>query len=249
MSAKRYHMTADEIAFIRHNRATMGIAELARALGRAEMSIRNKCAQLGFPAQDIDKPTPEQVEFVKANYVNMTQPQLAEKIGRSVSSVGRMIRRLGLSGTAPRRNLVPAEIRQFIADHYERMTDAELAEKLEKSVIAVQAVRQRMGLKRPQVKPPKPEKKATPPGVCKMVRDQTRALRNVDNRPLDAAQRGADYLASFDRTPVFRIDEHGNPSTKGKLWRYGTARLSTEEMMAKAYRKGFDPDAWRRLAA
>lgn len=244
--SRPYHMTADEVEFIRVNRASMSIAALAKTLDRTDRCVSLHIKSLGLARPYISPMTEEQIAYVRENAAVMSQRDIADHLGRSQDAVRRMCKRLGI----PRRKVVPNAVtdseRDFITANWQTMTDAEMASQLGRSACAVQNQRQKMGLKR---EPQRPPVKPTAPGRCRMVRDQTRAARSIDHRPTDSAVKAADYLASFDRTPVFRIDERGQPSAKGKLWRYGTTRLTTDEMMAKAYRKGFDPDAWRRLAA
>ncbi len=66
-----------------------------------------------------------------------------------------------------------------------------------------------------------------------------------------AERLAAEYVATHDRCPVYRIDVRGRPDPKGTLWRYGfgTATRTDAEIVAMAKRKGYDPDAWMRVAA
>lgn len=59
----------------------------------------------------------------------------------------------------------------------------------------------------------------------------------------DAAQ----YLRRFF-VGVFHCDEHGFADPKGGLWRCGNAVLTRGELIERAERKGWDAQAWRRLA-
>jgi transposase len=49
---------------------------------------------------------------------------------------------------------------------------------------------------------------------------------------------------------VFRCTKSGTADQKGSLWRVGNAQpLTPDELLAKARRWGWDPDAWQRIAA
>lgn len=61
------------------------------------------------------------------------------------------------------------------------------------------------------------------------------------------ADMAAQFLQRF--APVFRADADGSANPKGESWRYGSSILTEAELFARAERKGFDPDGWKRLAA
>ena len=246
MRKRAYHITADEITFIRDSRATMTIPQMAAKLGCTERSVSLHIARMGLAKPVKEALTDEQREFVRANAGTMPQHEIGKHIGRSQDSVRRLVKRMGLHGRKANANSVSGDERDFIRANWLNMSDAQMAERLGRTVCAVQCQRQKLGLKRASIRP---TVKPTTPGACRMAREQTRAARGSYNRATDTADRAAEYLASFDRTPVFRIGVDGKQSLRGNLWRYGTARLTTDEMMAKATRKGFDPDWWRKLAA
>ena len=240
--SKSYHITNADLTFIRDNRTTMTIPEIAAAIGKSGRSVSLRLKEMGMATEVKPPLTAEQREFVRANAGTMTQRAMADHLGCSQHTVNRLVRKFGIE----RRKGVPGAIsdaeREYLRTNWLAMTDAQLAAELGRSVIAIQSQRQKMGLKREQQRPgPKP--KAKPAHTNGYF-----SPRSVE-QPKDTADRAAEHIASYDRTPVFRIADDGKPHPKGKLWRYGTTRLTTEQMLAKAYRKGFDPDAWRRLAA
>lgn len=47
--------------------------------------------------------------------------------------------------------------------------------------------------------------------------------------------------------PVYRCRDDGRPDQRGSYWRYGRLVLTPAEIVARAQRKGFDPDAWQRI--
>lgn len=72
---------------------------------------------------------------------------------------------------------------------------------------------------------------------------------NVRRVTKDGSRTGiaAEYLRRFG--PVYRCNKIGGPDTKGKLWRRGTAILTDDELIDRAQRNGWNPDAWREIAA
>jgi predicted nucleic acid-binding Zn finger protein len=73
------------------------------------------------------------------------------------------------------------------------------------------------------------------PGAPAIVRD--------DSRP----GRAADYLRRFGE--VIRCDANGKPQPKGKFWRRGGRFVLTdEEIIQRAIRNGWRPDAWKEVA-
>ena len=61
------------------------------------------------------------------------------------------------------------------------------------------------------------------------------------------ADLAAQHLQKY--APVFRCQADGTPTVKGSHWRYGSVVLTEAEMIARAERKGWDADEWKRLAA
>lgn len=74
-----------------------------------------------------------------------------------------------------------------------------------------------------------------PAGRLKMDRD--------NRRDMSRAGMAADYLKRFG--PVFRCDAQGKPSAKGTHWARGRFVLTGDEIIARAERNGWQPDAWR----
>lgn len=60
-------------------------------------------------------------------------------------------------------------------------------------------------------------------------------------------EEAAQHLRRF--CAVYRCGERGGADTKGGFWRVGNAVLTAAELMERAVRRGWDPDAWSRLAA
>jgi transposase len=64
---------------------------------------------------------------------------------------------------------------------------------------------------------------------------------------MSLAGRAADYLRP--RWPSHRCTEDGQQDINGSFWRFGSAILTGDEVIARAERRGFDPQAWARIAA
>lgn len=75
------------------------------------------------------------------------------------------------------------------------------------------------------------------------------APKSFDHRNVDMSVEGraADYLRHI--APVYRCDERGRFLATGKFWRTGNVLMTTDELIDRAMRKGFNPDAWKALAA
>lgn len=69
----------------------------------------------------------------------------------------------------------------------------------------------------------------------------------IRGRVQGQADMAAQHLQKF--APVFRCDERGEANPKGEFWRYGNTILTESEMLERAERKGWDANAWKRLAA
>lgn len=65
-------------------------------------------------------------------------------------------------------------------------------------------------------------------------------------RDMSIAGQAADFLRRD--TAVHRAKADGSYCPKGYYYRYGSATITTDELIARAKRKGFDPDAWKRVS-
>lgn len=74
--------------------------------------------------------------------------------------------------------------------------------------------------------------------------------KKADTRPAPPSDRhaeaAADHLRRF--APVFRCTSGGRADQKGDWYCFGRTLLTPQELIARAKRKGFDPDAWQRVA-
>jgi hypothetical protein len=75
----------------------------------------------------------------------------------------------------------------------------------------------------------------------------TRALKAAPPKLSDIYERAADFLRKD--AVIFRCDINGKQVCDGFFWRYGNRVLEADELLQRAYRHGFEPDAWKRVAA
>lgn len=103
------------------------------------------------------------------------------------------------------------------------------------------------GVKRPRQSKPfvrsVPERKPAPKGRT-VLPAAARQAALPSGREEEAAQHLRRTYPS-----VFHCNETGRADLKGKFWRCGNAVLTPEEMIERAVRHGWDPDAWMRIAA
>jgi len=66
-------------------------------------------------------------------------------------------------------------------------------------------------------------------------------------RDLTRAGQAAEYLLRFG--PIYRCNALGGADAKGEFWSRSGFVLTGEEVIARAERLGWEPDAWRRIAA
>lgn len=67
----------------------------------------------------------------------------------------------------------------------------------------------------------------------------------TQSRPQGSADMAADFLRKFG--PVYKCSADGKADYKGKHYRRGAHILTPSEIVEKAKRVGYDPDAWRRV--
>ncbi|MCP4620592.1 MAG: hypothetical protein GY844_29655 [Bradyrhizobium sp.] len=87
------------------------------------------------------------------------------------------------------------------------------------------------------ITPRKPGKRGQP-GVVPL---------NLPPRDTGRAALAAEYLRRFG--PVSRCDEAGSYAPHGAHWRRGRSILTADQIIAAATERGWQPEAWRRLAA
>lgn len=90
-------------------------------------------------------------------------------------------------------------------------------------------------------------RKATRPVVSLGAMGRPKAAPMGQNRDTSRAGMAADFLRKFG--PVVRCDATGRFNPTGDHWRRGPSVLCADEIIARALRNGWQPDAWKALAA
>lgn len=83
----------------------------------------------------------------------------------------------------------------------------------------------------------------------RMVKPNAYATAPVDRPHRDASRAG--MAASFMQRQgwiVYRCDDMGRQLADGPKWRCGTVTITDADLIARAERKGWDADAWKRVA-
>jgi hypothetical protein len=73
--------------------------------------------------------------------------------------------------------------------------------------------------------------------------------RFVPSQPLSGSEEEAAHYLRRRYPAVYHCDQEGRANPKGKLWLCGARVLTGAELIAKAKDNGWDPDAWKRIAA
>jgi hypothetical protein len=240
----------DEIERIRQMAPTHTQAHIAAELGRGLATINSYIGKLGlrgvhkavWNGAGARRYTADEVAYMRANYRTMSKQAMALHLKTCATKMGRFIAaEIDADWKWPSRNqwlaVDAAKNDEYIKAHWREHTDAQMGEALGLAVGTVMQRRQRLGLKRQASLPPMRQAGQSAYGGHRDLRGDS------------VMTRAADHVACFDRVPVYRCNDDGTANPKGHKWRYGTVILSSDDLLAKAYRKGFDPDAWRRLAA
>lgn len=90
------------------------------------------------------------------------------------------------------------------------------------------------------------DQRRTYPGASSMM-GRAKPAPLVQHIDMSRAGRAADFLRQFG--PVIRCKATGGFDPKGDHWRRGSTILSADEVIARAVRNGWRPDAWREIAA
>lgn len=91
------------------------------------------------------------------------------------------------------------------------------------------------------------QRRRTPPQLWKT----SDRMPKVSGRVKGVADMAAEFIRGYDRVAIYRCDPDGRPNPKASHWKYGfgSVVLTENELLAKAERKGWSPDEWKRLAA
>jgi hypothetical protein len=175
--------------------------------------------------------------------------EIGDIMGRTAKSVLRVSYKHGLGPwltkpgghKADDADTPPADF----ADRWQTASQLQLAAHYQKSTFAIGRWCKVLGLERP---PARNFRKAEPVAVKAVVK-VVRTHRGPVDRPHREATRAgeaAEYLRRFG--PVFRCDAGGRFDSKGDHWARGRSVLTDAELIERAQRQGWNPDAWRMVA-
>lgn len=160
---------------------------------------------------------------------------IAARYGVSRETITKWRREAALSKGA--RPGWSAEEDAYLTAHYRTAAMPDIAEHLGRSVNAVKSRARALGI---QV--------STFRQHFGFTRDRK---PNVSGRVQSSADMAAGFIRAHDRAAVYRTNQDGAPNPKGDHWKYGYGSLvlTEDELIAKAERKGWRADEWKRLAA
>ena len=163
--------------------------------------------------------------------------QLSKIFGASVEVCTRWRKELGL--TSNHYQLWTLD-EGFLRANYGKMPVADIAAHLNRTIASVKTRAKKLGLQgrnKPAFQP-----------QYGFMRDRK---PNVSGRVQSSADMAAAFIRAHDRTAIYRTDPEGQPNPKGDHWKYGYGSLvlTEGELLAKAERKGWSADEWKKLAA
>lgn len=168
--------------------------------------------------------TPAMIEQIKG----MTQEEAALALGMQITTLRRCLREAGLSTRQPLRQ-PPG---WYVSDA-PGMTLEEIGIRAEAGHTVVKRWARETGVKYK----PKP----------RVVSEVVEPLPVVRVMKIHGdAERAADFLRP--RFPSFRCDETGKYKHGGFYWNFGGGPIDGKAVLERALRRGFDPNAWRKLA-
>lgn len=190
------------------------------------------------------RPTPDDFAI---HAKTMSIAQLAAHYDASWKTAGRWFKESGVNKADVKRRKQP--IPAGFAEAALTMSSRELGAKFGFSDNTALRIRRELGIEPPKFKP------VPPTGRRPVATAANRALGHSIARlvapSLGHGEEAARYLQSNrgGGWTVFRCTETGAQLVRGKFWRVGRAICTDAELMERAVRKGFNPNAWRQLVA
>lgn len=154
--------------------------------------------------------------------------------GVSRGTLSKWRKELGYRGVGGSTDPWTPEEDQQLKANFNTLAWPQLADLIGRSVSAVKSRSILLGLRK---------------AATKFQRDTRAKFEGM--RAKGHADLAAEYVRCHDRVAIFRCDADGRPRPKGDHWKYGFGSLvlTEDELMAKAERKGWRPDAWKELRA
>lgn len=179
-------------------------------------------------ASPLAKPVPPDFDPATPITVSMT------KHGVSKSTIGKWRREAGYKGRPGALEPWTDLEDQQLKANFNSLTYPQIADLIGRSAAAVKSRAILLGLRK---------------AAAQFQRDTRTKFEG--QRAKGRADLAAEYVRCHDRVAIFRCDAAGAPKPKGDHWKYGFGSLilTDDEMIAKAERKGWAPDAWKELKA
>lgn len=231
-------------------------AELAQRYGVSLQTVLRWRKRVGCAAERFQpKAMPEDFAEIGGT---MSVPQLQRHYGVGQNTIMRWRKECGIRGvntgpaSAARRAEAPADLAdryrelgslRALTAHYRR--DFHTVQRWVRDAgLAINPVGWAATLKPKRRRAPEHHQIRPVPGAMVLP-----AFKNVTPPPLGGREEGAAQFLRRHYVPVCHCNEAGAADPKGKFWRCGSLVLSGAELLERAQRKGWEPDAWRELAA
>lgn len=221
-------------------RAGASISEMRARYGAGTFVVNRWIAQIGGKPRAKRVLLPRSIpEDFPIHAATETVDQLMKRYGCGTVAIARWRREALAAGTLTRsaRDLKP--LPDDFAAAAANLTDRDVLERYAISKPTLRKWCAKAGVvlrKAPRI---------PPPNLGGMGRPK--AAPFAAHRDHSRAGQAADYLRRYG--PVIRCKADGTFDPKGDHWRRGAAILTADEVIARARRNGWNPDAWKDLAA
>lgn len=224
--------------FAERARAGATIDALRRHYRAGTWVINRWIEEIGGKPRARRKLPPKPVPADFAHFAAIeTVEQLVKRYQRGTSQIARWRREISAGGPSIRPARPPKSLPEDFVEVAPRLSTRELVERFGVCKVTVLKWCARAGVTPRQVKP-------GPATLGAMGR--AKAAPIAQHRDTSRAGQAADYLRRFG--PVVRCDAVGRFNPTGTHWRRGSSILTADEVIQRAERNGWNPDAWRMVA-
>lgn len=175
----------------------------------------------------------------------MSESGLTKHYRTNIRTIRRWCREAGVSPRKGQVNVRPVAPADF-ADNAPAMTRLELARHYRSHHNTIVRWLRETGVEARKHVPVPPKPIARPAAHRGFAGPKSTFVSRL-HRDASLEGQAADHLRRF--CAVYRCTETGRADQRGSHWRYGNAVLQPEELVERARWHGFDPEAWRRVAA
>lgn len=196
-------------------------------------------------ATNIARPVPP--DFA-ATATTLTKQQLMALYGAGWNCLTRWLEAVGvtppLGCAGVKKALLPDDYRAVAA---RLVTQSAIGKHYGVSYVIVRRWDREAGLVRQRFIPSPTPRTPTTPSTAK--RQGGHGFRASAAVPRDTSRAGQAARFLQRDCPVYRCRPDGQQSERGTHWHYGRNTILTDaEIIARAERRGFDPDGWKRVA-